>query len=109
MCPPLSQSLLDEADSLQSDLEEVLQASKDLTGLLEPPAAGLVQSESRMLSRGVLELRDRLAGKLGHLQVPSINHRNRLRPVYRLLMQIYCSVTSYLIIAHLMFGVSQFM
>ncbi|XP_029982223.1 LOW QUALITY PROTEIN: nesprin-2-like [Sphaeramia orbicularis] len=62
------QSLLLRTDSLQSDLEGALDASKDLTAHLEPPAAALVQSESRMFARGVLQLNQTLTGKLGHLQ-----------------------------------------
>lgn len=63
------QSLLQTADTLQSDLQGVLQASKDLTSHLEPSAACLVQSESRLLSRGVQQLSQSLTGKLGQLQV----------------------------------------
>lgn len=62
------ETLLQESQTLQSHLEEVLQASKQLIGQLEPPAAALVQSESRLLSRGVLQLRERLGEKLGRLQ-----------------------------------------
>lgn len=63
------QTLLQTADTLQSDLQGVLQASKDLTGHLEPSAACLVQSESRLLLRGVQQLSQALTGKLGQLQV----------------------------------------
>lgn len=62
------QSLQERTYTLQSDLEEVLEASKDLIGHLEPSAASLVQSESRLLSRGVQQLSRTLAGKLGQLQ-----------------------------------------
>lgn len=67
--PCVLQSLLQRADTLQSDLEGVLEASKDLTVHLEPSAACLVQSESRLLSRGVQQLSRALTGKLGQLQV----------------------------------------
>ncbi|XP_037652752.1 nesprin-2-like isoform X2 [Sebastes umbrosus] len=62
------QSLLERTDTLQSDLEGVLDASKDLSGHLEPAAAGLVQSESRLLSRGVGQLSQTVTRKLGQLQ-----------------------------------------
>lgn len=63
------QSLLERTDTLQSDLEGVLEASKDLITHLDPSAASLVQSESRLLSRGVLQLSQTLTGKLGQQQV----------------------------------------
>lgn len=63
------QDLLEAAQALQADLEPLLQASKLLIGQLEPGAAALVQSESRLLSRGVQQLSRELAGKLGQLQV----------------------------------------
>ncbi|XP_047197742.1 nesprin-2-like isoform X2 [Hippoglossus stenolepis] len=62
------QSLLQRADTSQSDLQGVLEASKDLTGHLEPSAAALVQSQSRVLTRGVLQLVQKLTGELGQLQ-----------------------------------------
>lgn len=67
--PCVSQGLLQRADTLQSDLEGVLEASKDLAGHLEPSAAVLVQSERRLQSRGAQQLIQALKGKLGHLQV----------------------------------------
>lgn len=67
LCP--LQSLLQRTDTLQSDLEGVLEASKDLISHLEPSAASLVQSESRLLSRGVLQLSQTLTEKLGQQQV----------------------------------------
>lgn len=69
LSPCVSQGLLQRADTLQSDLEGVLEASKDLAGHLELLAAVLVQSESRLRSRGVQQLIQALRGKLGHLQV----------------------------------------
>lgn len=65
----LFQSLLSRTKSLQSDLEGVLKASKDLVSLLDPSAAALIQSESRLLSRGVLRLGQQLSQRLGQLQV----------------------------------------
>lgn len=47
----------------------VLESSKALTLLLEPSVAALVQSESRLLSRGVLQLNQELALKMGRLEV----------------------------------------
>lgn len=69
VCPCPSQSLLERSDTLHSDLEGVLEASKDLIGHLEPSAACLIQSESRLLSRSVQQLSRTLTGKLGQLQV----------------------------------------
>ncbi|KAJ4938827.1 hypothetical protein JOQ06_028293 [Pogonophryne albipinna] len=63
-----AQSLLERTDSLQSDLEGVLKVSKDLTGHLDPLAASLVQSESRLLARGVQQLSLMVTRKLGQLQ-----------------------------------------
>ncbi|KAI4804316.1 hypothetical protein KUCAC02_025947, partial [Chaenocephalus aceratus] len=63
-----AQSLLERTDSLQSDLEGVLKVSKDLTGHLDPLAASLVQSESRLLARGVQQLSQMVTRKLGQLQ-----------------------------------------
>lgn len=65
----LQQDLLQTAALLQSDLQEALQASRTLTDLLEPPAAGLVQSELRLLSRDLQEISCKLNLKLGRLQV----------------------------------------
>ncbi|CAG5866901.1 unnamed protein product [Menidia menidia] len=62
------QSLLDRSNTVQSDLEWLLKASKDLIGHLEPAAVGLVQSETRLLSRGFLQLSQQLSGRLGQLQ-----------------------------------------
>lgn len=62
------QSLLSSADSLQSDLQEVLDASKHLSAHLDPPASTLVQSETRMFSRGILQLSQSLKLKLGTMQ-----------------------------------------
>ncbi|XP_068574256.1 nesprin-2-like isoform X2 [Cebidichthys violaceus] len=63
-----AQSLLERTGALQSDLEGVLEASKDLIGHLEPSAASLVQSESRLLSRGVRQLGQTVTRMLGQLQ-----------------------------------------
>ncbi|XP_028420864.1 nesprin-2 isoform X2 [Perca flavescens] len=62
------QSVLERTGALQSDLQAVLEASKDVSGHLEPSAASLVQSESRLLSRGVQQLSQTVTGKLGQLQ-----------------------------------------
>ncbi|KAK2826776.1 hypothetical protein Q5P01_020990 [Channa striata] len=62
------QSLVERTEVLQADLEGVLEASKDLIEHLEPSAAGLVQSENRLLSRSVVQLSLRLQMKLGQLQ-----------------------------------------
>lgn len=63
------QGLLRRTKCLQSDLEGVLKASKDLVSVLDPSATALIQSESRLLSRGVLRLSQQLSQRLGQLQV----------------------------------------
>nr|XP_054598032.1 nesprin-2 isoform X2 [Nothobranchius furzeri] len=63
-----AESLLNTTNTLQSDLDVVLQASRSLANHLEPSAAILVQSESRLLSGGVLQLRQQLRWRLGQLQ-----------------------------------------
>ncbi|XP_042356665.1 nesprin-2-like [Plectropomus leopardus] len=62
------QSLQERTDTLQCDLEGVLEASKDVIRHLEPSAASLVQSESRLLTRGVQQLSQRVGRKLAQLQ-----------------------------------------
>nr|XP_020467231.1 nesprin-2-like [Monopterus albus] len=62
------QSLLERTGNLHSNLQEVLDASRDLTDHLEPLAAGLVQSESRLFSRDISQFSQMLSGKLGQLQ-----------------------------------------
>ena len=54
---------------MQKGLERLMDASKDLIHRLEPLAAGLVQSESRLLSRGFLQISQQLSGRLSQLQV----------------------------------------
>ncbi|XP_032382889.1 nesprin-2 isoform X2 [Etheostoma spectabile] len=62
------QTVLERMGTLQSDLEAVLEASKDVIGHLEPSAASLVQSEIRLLSRDVQQFSQTVTGKLGQLQ-----------------------------------------
>ena len=57
------------AKDLQSIVGDVLAASKPLTGRLEPPAANLIQSETRLLSRDVLLLSQAMTGKKKSIQV----------------------------------------
>ncbi|XP_059211817.1 nesprin-1 [Centropristis striata] len=60
--------LQDAAEDLQSTVGDVLAASKPLVGRLEPLAANLIQSETRMLSRDVLLLSQATSGKKKSLQ-----------------------------------------
>ncbi|XP_077395403.1 nesprin-2-like isoform X2 [Festucalex cinctus] len=62
------QTLQERADALQCDLQGALEASKDLIGCLDPSVAALVQSESRLLSRAILQLGRTLAAKRRELQ-----------------------------------------
>ncbi|KAJ8288954.1 hypothetical protein COCON_G00016130 [Conger conger] len=55
-------------DELQNSVEEVLEASRNLIGQMEPGAAVFIQSESRLLARSVLQLAEALAGRKEQLQ-----------------------------------------
>ncbi|XP_071323734.1 nesprin-2a isoform X2 [Trachinotus anak] len=56
------------AEGLQSSVGDMLEASKPLIGRLEPPAANLIQSETRLLSRDVLLLCQAMSEKKKSLQ-----------------------------------------
>ncbi|KAM3861499.1 nesprin-2-like [Diretmus argenteus] len=62
------EKLQDVTRDLQSSMGDVLAASKPLIGRLEPLAASLIQSETRMLSHDVLLLSQALSGKKARLQ-----------------------------------------
>ncbi|XP_037606336.1 nesprin-2-like isoform X2 [Sebastes umbrosus] len=62
------EKLQDAAEDLQSSVGDVLAASKPLIGRLEPVAANLIQSETRLLSRDVLLLSQAMSGKKQSLQ-----------------------------------------
>uniref|UniRef100_A0AAZ1XTJ4 KASH domain-containing protein n=1 Tax=Oreochromis aureus TaxID=47969 RepID=A0AAZ1XTJ4_OREAU len=51
------------AEELQSIMGVVLASSKSLIGRLEPLPANLIESETRLLSRGILLLNEAIAGK----------------------------------------------
>ncbi|KAG5857708.1 hypothetical protein ANANG_G00022250 [Anguilla anguilla] len=55
-------------DDLQNSMEEVLEASRNLIGQMEPGAAVFIQSESRLLARSVLQLGEALARRKEQLQ-----------------------------------------
>ncbi|GLD49701.1 nesprin-2-like protein [Lates japonicus] len=57
------EKLQDVAENLQSSVGDMLEASKPLTGLLEPVAANLIQSDTRLLSRDILLLSQAMSGK----------------------------------------------
>lgn len=63
------QQLQVAAEDLQSSMGDVLAASKPLIGQLEPLAANLIQSQTRLLSRDVLLLCQATSGKKKSLQV----------------------------------------
>ncbi|KAM6915050.1 nesprin-2-like [Xenentodon cancila] len=63
------EGLQDGAAELQSSLGDLLAASKCLTGRLEPLAASVVQSETRLLSRDVLLLNLTVSARKKSLQV----------------------------------------
>nr|XP_046228198.1 nesprin-2 isoform X4 [Scatophagus argus] len=60
--------LQDAAEDLQSSVGDVLEASKPLIGRLEPMAANLIQSETRLLSRDTLVVSQLMSGKNKSLQ-----------------------------------------
>ncbi|XP_070706002.1 nesprin-2a [Pempheris klunzingeri] len=59
------------AEDLQISVGDVLAASKPLIGRLDPLAANLIQSETRLLSRNVLLLSQAMSGKRKSLQEDS--------------------------------------
>ncbi|KAM9777590.1 nesprin-2 [Neosynchiropus ocellatus] len=54
--------------SLESDLQEVLESSRRLVAHLDPSGASLLQSECRVLSRGLVQLSERLTRRQERLQ-----------------------------------------
>ncbi|KAG9336608.1 hypothetical protein JZ751_002955 [Albula glossodonta] len=60
--------LRESTNDLQNSVDEVLEASRNLIGQLEPGAAVFIQSESRLLARSVLHLGGALAGRQEQLQ-----------------------------------------
>ncbi|XP_062379197.1 nesprin-2-like isoform X2 [Sardina pilchardus] len=63
-----TQTLQENLDHLQDDLQEEIEATKALIGQLDPSSAAFIQSQSRLLSRGVLQLTQALSVKRGELQ-----------------------------------------
>ncbi|XP_046877069.1 nesprin-2-like isoform X4 [Hypomesus transpacificus] len=61
-------NLQGDIETLQPNIGEVLEASKMLIGQLDPLAASLIQSETRLLSRDLLLLSQMLLGKQRRLQ-----------------------------------------
>ncbi|XP_068610193.1 nesprin-2a [Brachionichthys hirsutus] len=61
--PRAVQQLQEAVEDLQSN-DDVYSASKSLIGRLEPRAAGLIQSETRSLSRDILLLRQATSGEM---------------------------------------------
>ncbi|KAI4887840.1 hypothetical protein NFI96_010087 [Prochilodus magdalenae] len=62
------QELVKNTHCLQTDLDRVHEASKELTGQMEAAAAAFVQSECRLLTRGCLQFEEAVKGKLGEVQ-----------------------------------------
>ncbi|KAM9354719.1 nesprin-2a isoform 2-T2 [Pholidichthys leucotaenia] len=67
--------LQDAAGELQSTVGDVLEASKPLMRRLDPLAANLIQSETRLLSRGTLLLNQVMAAKMKSLQEDLEQHK----------------------------------
>lgn len=66
------QKLQGAAEELQSIMGDVLAASKPLIGRLEPLPANLIESETRLLSRGILLLNEAIAGKKRSVEVREV-------------------------------------
>ncbi|TKS76359.1 Nesprin-2 KASH domain-containing protein 2 [Collichthys lucidus] len=64
----MEQQLQVAAEDLQSSMGDVLASSKPLIGQLEPLAANLIQSQTRLLSRDILLLCQATSGKKKSLQ-----------------------------------------
>ncbi|KAB5582142.1 hypothetical protein PHYPO_G00183770 [Pangasianodon hypophthalmus] len=60
--------LLENTHSLRTDSDRALEASKELIGQMEPTAAAFVQSECRMLTRGLHQHEEAVKRKLGEMQ-----------------------------------------
>uniref|UniRef100_A0AAQ6IQR6 KASH domain-containing protein n=1 Tax=Anabas testudineus TaxID=64144 RepID=A0AAQ6IQR6_ANATE len=66
--PHSVENLQDAADELQRSVGNVLEASKPLIGRLQPIAANLIKSETRLMSRDVLLLNWAVSRKMKSLQ-----------------------------------------
>ncbi|MCJ8731019.1 hypothetical protein PDJAM_G00191190 [Pangasius djambal] len=60
--------LLENTHSLRTDSDRALEASKELIGQMDSTAAAFVQSECRMLSRGIHQHEQAVKRKLGEMQ-----------------------------------------
>lgn len=60
------------AEELQSIMGDVLASSKSLIGQLEPLPANLIESETRLLLRGILLLNEAIAGKKRSVEVREV-------------------------------------
>lgn len=67
------QQLQESATDLQNRMGDVLLASKAVVEKLDPPAASLIQSECRLLTRSIVQLQRRTSGKAQSLKVMSLN------------------------------------
>lgn len=56
-------------ETLQVDVEQMLDASKDLIEQMDVEDAVFIRSECRLLTRGYLQLNQTLAGRIQHMQV----------------------------------------
>ncbi|XP_053701658.1 nesprin-2-like isoform X2 [Synchiropus splendidus] len=62
------QSFLVQGCSLESDLQEVLESSRRLVPHLDPSGASLLRSQCRVLTRGLVQLSERLTRRQERLQ-----------------------------------------
>lgn len=57
------------SETLQVDVDQMLEASKDLIEQMDVEDAVFIRSECRLLTRGYLQLNQTLTGRIQHMQV----------------------------------------
>lgn len=72
-CTRTGQHLQESVSDLQNRMGDVLLASKVLGEALGTPAASLIQSECRLLSRSMVQLQRRTSGQTQRLKVTPFN------------------------------------
>lgn len=61
------------SETQQTDVNEMLEASKDLIEQVDDEDAVFIRSECRLLTRGYLQLEQTVKGRIEHMQVRLIN------------------------------------
>lgn len=57
------------SETLQTDVNEMLEASKDVIEQMNDEDAVFIRSECRLITRGYLQLKQTLKGRIEHMQV----------------------------------------